>query len=144
MADRRCVWTLCFTLFAVLAVVRTGHCESGAPSVVNCAIQEGPCTRQLHGRRVTLDIQPRPVRAMTDLTFTVTIEGADEKTAAYIELNMPAMHMGENYVALKRNQKGDFVGTGVIVRCRSGIRTWSAKVIVADLGSTEFIFDVVY
>jgi hypothetical protein len=144
MTDRRCVWTLCFTLFAVLAVARTGHCESGSPSVVNCAIQDGPCTRLLEGRRVTLDVEPRPVKAMTDLTFAVTIEGADEKTSAHIELNMPAMHMGKNHVALKRNAKGVFVGQGVIVRCRSGIRTWSAKVVVADLGSTEFIFDVNY
>ncbi len=144
MADRRCVWTFCFTLVAVLAVARTGYSESGAPSMVNCAIQQGPCTRLLDGRQVTLDIQPRPVKAMTDLTFAVSIQGADEETAAHIELDMPAMHMGQNHVALKRNEKGVFVGQGVIVRCRSGIRTWRAKVVVAGLGAAEFIFDVVY
>jgi hypothetical protein len=143
-AGRRFVRPVCLSLLAVLALAGFGHAGPEAGSVVNCAIQTGPCTRLLDGRRVTLDVQPKPVSAMTDLTFTVTIEGADEKTAAHIELNMPAMNMGKNLVALKRNEKGDFVGQGVIVRCRSGIRTWRAKVVVDDLGAAEFIFDVNY
>ena len=35
-------------------------------------------------------------------------------------------------------------GEGVIVRCPSGRRTWKAKVTIPDVGSVEFVFDVIY
>ncbi len=144
MAGRVLVWTICLSLCTFTVLVAPGDTGSKSRSVVNCAIQKGPCSQFINGRSISFDVMPKPVTAMTELTFVVTVEGADQGTAAHVELNMLAMDMGKNHVLLRRNDNGAFVGQGVIVRCRSGIRTWSAKVVVSGIGATEFIFDVIY
>jgi hypothetical protein len=114
-------------------------------STVNCDIQKGACEKVVDGHRITLEVSPRPVRAMHDLTFKVTVGDFGGLSAApYIDLNMPAMDMGPNRVMLKDLGQGVFEGRGVIVRCRSGRKTWRARVILPDLGGADFIFDVVY
>ena len=133
--------------FILLVVsVWGGVCAAGetGQSVVNCDAQNGACTRPLGGGTVTLEIRPKPVRAMADLTFRITSEGVSVKASPFIDLNMLVMDMGKNRVLLKRNGQEAYEGRGVIVRCRSGIRTWSAKVTFPGVGTTEFIFDVVY
>jgi hypothetical protein len=122
----------------------THAAETQGKTTVNCEINHGPCTRYLSGRKVTLDIEPKPVRAMKDLTFTVRLTGEKASPAAYIDLGMPGMNMGPNRVRLKVIEEGLYRGVGVIVRCPSGRRTWRAKVTVPDLGSAEFIFDFIY
>ena len=82
---------------------------------------------------------------MRTLTFTVTVAAPEKLTAVpYIDLNMPAMNMGTNRVLLKVLGQGVYEGRGVIVRCISGKKTWRARVILPDIGATDFIFDVVY
>jgi hypothetical protein len=96
-----------------------------------CAISAGRCEAQEEGTTVTLEIEPRPVRAMADLTFTVGARrgGAPVGDAeAEIALSMPGMYMGENRIRLSHRGGGLFRGQGVIVRCPSGRRTWSAEV----------------
>ena len=142
---RRC-WPL---LFAALL----GFCQLPFPaggddrtqSIINCAIQEGACTQMVGNRKVTLEITPRPVTAMQDLTFTVTVDGpADQFERPYIDLNMPAMDMGRNRVPLTYKGQGVFQGRGVIVRCMSNLKTWQAKITFPDLGRAYFVFDVEY
>ncbi len=60
------------------------------------------------------------------------------------DLGMPGMDMGPNQVDLKPTGNGVFKGQGIIVRCPSGRRTWSAKVTLPGCGMVEFIFDVIY
>jgi len=144
MARRVLGWTFCLTLYALAVVVVPGHAGSKTRPVVNCAIQKGPCNQVINGLPISFDVVPKPVKAMTELTFIVTVDGTDSNTKAHIELNMLAMDMGKNHVLLRHSDRGALVGQGVIVRCRSGIRTWSAKVVVAGIGTTEFIFDVIY
>lgn len=100
-----------------------------------CAISAGPCEARMAeaGATVTLEIEPRPVRALADLTFTVRarrgalpLGGADGEIA----LSMPGMYMGENRVRLASLGGGVYRGKGVIVRCPSGHRSWSAEVIL--------------
>lgn len=129
-------------------------------AVADCDLSAGPCQRLLEaaGARVTLEIEPRPVRSMKDLTFTVRawrdgfpIGGASEagtEWQAEIALAMPGMYMGENRVRLAPLGPGAWRGRGVIVRCPSGRRTWSAEVTLrrrepatAPLAAT-FTFDV--
>jgi hypothetical protein len=109
---------------------------------VNCSIQEGPCTRHLAGRTVTLDILPKPVRAMKDLRFRVTLSGDQRAAALYIELGMPGMDMGPNRVELLQISDNVFEGQGIIVRCASGRRTWKATVTLPEVGKVDFVFDV--
>jgi hypothetical protein len=120
----------------------------------DCDVSAGPCERVLAatGVRVTLEVEPRPVRSMKDLTFTVTARRGDlplADTEAGLSLSMPGMYMGENRVRLAHVGGGVYRGQGVIVRCPSGRRTWSAEVTLrrrepataAPLSAT-FTFDL--
>lgn len=111
---------------------------------VNCDVHRGPCTRELSDTRVALDISPKPVTAMTDLTFRITLEGKEPISAPYIDLGMPGMKMGPNRVSLQPVGNGVYEGTGIIVRCPSGKRTWKATVTLPGAGTAEFVFDVIY
>ena len=114
-------------------------------SQINCSIQDGPCIQEVNGHKVTLEVLPRPVKAMHDLIFKVTIDGdVALSKPPHIDLNMPAMDMGLNRVTLKSNEKNIYEGSGVIVRCKSGHRTWRAAVNFPGIGIADFIFDVIY
>ena len=84
----------------------------------NCDIQKGACTRDLgNGLSARLDVLPKPVKAMENLTFTVSFnKPLPGGTAPYIDLNMPAMDMGKNQVVLSTAGERTYSGTGVIVR----------------------------
>lgn len=129
-------------LFAIWTPTIAAETQGGTR--VNCDINHSSCTKYLSGCKVTLDIEPKPVKAMKDLTFTVRLTGEKPSSAPYIDLGMPGMNMGPNRVRLKVTGEGLYQGVGVIVKCPSGRRTWRATVTVPDLGSTEFIFDVIY
>lgn len=115
---------------------------------VNCAIDAGPCVRIVADRRVTLDISPRPVTAMTDLTFTVGVEATEGMPISagpvVIDLDMPAMSMGYNRVVCRSVEPGRYEGSGVIPICPSGLTTWAAMVRIPGLEEMEFTFDVAY
>ena len=94
---------------------------------------------------MTLDIQPRPVKAMQDLRFVVTIPSRSPVLEPpLIQLSMPAMNMGNNLVKLKMRAPDVYEGQGIIMRCRSGRRTWCATLIIPEIGTLDFIFDVIY
>ena len=128
---------LTFTLSTVSPV----YADTAA---INCRAHEGSCSLLLGEQTVTLEISPRPVTAMQESTFQVTLAGPAPKQAPYIDLGMPAMKMGPNRVQLKSIGNGAYRGKGVIVRCKSGRRTWYANVVVPDVGEVKFVFDVVY
>ena len=126
----------------------TGHISAGDKyqDMINCNLHRGACTQNLEGTAITLAVTPRPVKAMQDLLFQVSLNGKlpPETKPPYIDLGMPGMNMGPNRVLLKATGKTTYEGKGVIVRCRSGRRTWQATVSIPDLGQTQFIFDVIY
>ena len=115
-----------------------------ADSQINCDAHSGACTQTLGERTVSLEIMPRPVKAMQDLVFKVSLSGPEPSDPPYIDLGMPAMKMGPNRVVLARTQQGFFEGKGVIVRCQSGRRTWFADVVIPGSGGVKFVFDVIY
>jgi len=112
---------------------------------INCDAHQGACSQLLGTRTVSLEISPRPVKAMQDLVFKVSISGSPPaKSPPYIDLGMPAMKMGPNRVVLKPAAQGNYEGQGVIVRCKSGRRTWFGNVVIPETGEVKFVFDVVY
>ena len=111
---------------------------------INCDAHNGTCSQALGDQTVSLEIEPRPVKAMQDLVFKLSISGAPPSKAPYIDLGMPAMKMGPNRVWLKATHPGSYEGKGVIVRCKSGRRTWFANVVIPDTGEVKFVFDVIY
>lgn len=113
-------------------------------SRINCDPHIGGCTQSIGDVTVTLEITPRPVKALQDLLFRVTLSGSASAKAAYIDLGMPAMKMGPNRVMLNPTESGRYEGRGVIVKCASGRRTWFALITVPGFGEAKFVFDVVY
>jgi hypothetical protein len=113
-----------------------------------CRIDDGPCTAPAGGAAVSFEIAPRPVRAMKLLTFAVVLHDGGRKgenASVSIDLTMPGMEMGRNVVVLKHIGGGRYEGTGVIVRCPSGGRTWKAAVTAERRSGTmtaDFLFEV--
>ena len=137
----------CFKLifvFLTLVIMFSVSSVSAEDSDINCDAHEGQCVLPMGRETVTLEINPRPVTAMKDSIFIVTFSTKSLEKAPYIDLGMPAMKMGPNRVQLKPAADGSYHGKGVIVRCKSGRRTWFANVVVPDIGEVKFVFDVVY
>jgi len=99
----------------------------------DCDLSAGPCERAAGDLRLSLAAEPRPVRSMAELGFAVRASrggGPAALAGGSITLTMPGMYMGENRIALAAAEGGELRGKGVIVRCPSGSRTWSAEVAV--------------
>lgn len=139
---RLSIAVLTLIMLAVCPAVSSG--QSSRPQPLDCDVHTGPCSATLMGTRVNLDIRPKPVKAMQDLTFTVTLTGKRPVVHPYIDLGMAGMEMGTNRVILRPVAASVFQGEGVIVRCPSGRRTWKATVTVPSIGAVEFAFDVIY
>lgn len=131
-------------LLATFSIYPTAGSEENTPQKVNCDVHVGPCSAAISGTSVSLDISPKPVKAMEDLVFTFTIHAKKNVADPYIDLGMPGMNMGRNRIILRPSGASIFQGKGVIVRCPSGRRTWKARITVPEMGSVEFIFDVIY
>ena len=104
-----------------------------------CDVGAGPCTRSLAGGgEVTLELGPRPLRAMAELVVHAAVHAAPGAGAASppqvsVSFSMPGMFMGENRVVLAPVPDG-LAGKAVLVRCPSGRRDWVAEVSVARAG----------
>ena len=131
-----------YMLFFLSAVVSLPAFASD--SLINCDAHEGVCTQSLGNTTISMEIAPRPVKAMQELLFKVSISGPPSSENPYIDLGMPGMKMGPNRVLLENNGQGIYQGRGVIVRCPSGRTTWFANVTIPDTGEVKFIFDVIY
>ncbi|KPJ78054.1 MAG: hypothetical protein AMJ54_05515 [Deltaproteobacteria bacterium SG8_13] len=123
-----------------------GHAAEKYQHLVNCDLHQGTCSQRLQETDILLEVTPRPVKAMTDLLFRVTLVGkfASPESAPYIDLGMPGMNMGPNRVLLKSSGPSSYEGQGVIVRCPSGRKIWQATVTLPDLGVVSFVFHVIY
>lgn len=107
------------------------------------AIHLGPCTKQVRNRNVTLEIDPKPVMHMKELTFRVRVTPADGLPANLaLDLGMPGMMMGKNQVNLIRKTTGTWEGKGIIVKCRSGRTLWKATILSPELANPGFTFNV--
>jgi len=122
------------------------HADKGHRKLINCDLHDEACVQRVGDMDVILEVTPRPVRAMKDLVFTVTLSGRSEspQPPPYIDLSMPDMDMGPNRVKMKPVGENVYEGKGVIVKCPSGHRVWRATVTVPDMGKAEFVFDVIY
>jgi hypothetical protein len=137
----------CFlVLFVYSLAVDAATANDKYRKMVNCDVHSGSCKQRLNELDVILEISPRPVKAMQELQFKLTLSGRKQMPTAspYIDLGMPGMNMGPNRVILTPVGQGMYTGQGIIVRCPSGKRIWQAIVTVPENGTVKFIFDVVY
>jgi nitrogen fixation protein FixH len=104
-----------------------------------CDAAAAPCTRALpDGAEVTLDLGPRPVRTMRDLSVATSVRaGGAPVDGARVEVafSMKGMDMGPNVRALAPEGAGRYRGAAVLVRCPSGRRDWTAEVKVSRPGA---------
>jgi hypothetical protein len=108
-----------------------------------CDIHRGPCGQMIGDTEVSLEITPRPVRAMKVLHFKVVIRGRSPLQPPFVDLDMPGMLMGPNVVRLKASSPDIYEGRGLIVRCVSRRRDWRATVNLPGIGKARFFFEVV-
>lgn len=130
----------------LLAVAGSISAADKYQEMLNCDLHAGPCVQSVSGYTVTFEVTPRPVKAMKDLSFRITLDGKlpENPDLPYIDLGMPGMNMGPNRVKLKSAGDSAYEGRGVIVRCPSGRRIWQATITLPDVGRINFIFDVIY
>jgi hypothetical protein len=132
------------TAIALLALSALGAAPLHAePSGDSNAIHGGPCSKQAANRKVTLEINPKPVRHMQELTFRISVEPAESLPQnLVIDLTMPGMMMGKNQVLLSKQGPSTWSGKGLIVKCRSGRTLWQAQLLSPALGNPAFTFNV--
>jgi hypothetical protein len=101
-----------------------------------CRLDLGPCTAALGaGMEVTLELSPRPLRTMRELSVVARVRGAPPDAAVEVSFEMKGMDMGRNRARLAPAGQGRFAGTGVLVRCPSGRKDWMAEVAVSAPGA---------
>jgi hypothetical protein len=116
-----------------------------------CDLGAGPCTAPLEGGgEVTLEIGPRPIRTMTELTVRATwreppprvirpelrMQSQVDLLETTVAFSMPGMEMGTNRVVLHPvlETEDALEGKAVLVRCASGRRDWIVTVTEAVKG----------
>lgn len=145
--------TLCMILSGIVllaGIVSIGVLDvSSAENKTACDIQHGSCLLDtVEGMTIEFDIQPKPVAAMSELTFIINLSrGGSPVTDAStsLDLSMPGMFMGKNRPVLKQVYNGRYEGMGIITRCPSGKKIWQAEVTVEHAGKTavvSFVFEV--
>ena len=102
----------------------------------------GPFATVAGGQKILLDIGPKPVKAMRELTFSVELPGYGGPGKPWIDLGMSGMRMAPNRVDLLKEGDGRYRGMGVLVKCPSGMRTWTATVNLPGKGKAVIAFDV--
>lgn len=106
-------------------------------------IPQDPCTIIAGGRCVTLNIEPKPVKAMKELTFSVMVTPSNRlPDKLLIDLSMPGMQMGNNQITLVKKSACLYEGKGIIVRCMSGRTLWQVKILSDKLNNPAFTFNV--
>lgn len=105
-----------------------------------CELAAGGCVAPAGPYEVRLELGPRPLRTMAELTATVELrrDGAPVDGAQVsLAFDMRDMSMGENRRALAGAGGGRYAGKAVLVRCPSGRTDWYATVIVAEGGAAS-------
>lgn len=130
-------------IILMLALAAPAMPASGETLGDSNILHTGPATKAASGRKVTLEIDPKPVKHMTDLTFRITVSpGKDLPSTLLLDLSMPGMQMGKNQVKLEKRADGSWAGNGLIVRCMSGRKLWQATVLSPELGNPAFTLNV--
>jgi len=119
-------------------------------SLTDCNFNKGPCTKRLEKSDliITLDINPKPLTAMSELQFSVMINQdivPVSNATVTVDLTMPGMYMGKNQVLLKPSKDNKYEGSGIIPMCPSGAKAWMAevKVKINDIEhSANYVFEL--
>ena len=136
-------------IIIILTVLAAATALAGTSGRIDCDIQRSACVMLSDsGMQVVFDVIPRPVKAMQELEYivTLTVRGRPVSGASLLlDLSMPGMFMGNNQPKLNEEQGGRYRGRGVIPACSTGTKTWKALIAIAHGGQIEkvtFQFEV--
>lgn len=120
-----------------VAARAVGGGGAGAPAATPCDAAATPCTRAAGAWEVTLELGPRPLRTMADLSAAVELRRAGapvDGASVLLAFDMRGMSMGPNRRLLVAAGKGRYEGKAVLVRCPSGRKDWVATVAIEAPG----------
>jgi hypothetical protein len=143
---RKAQMILAAVLSATVLLCGAQQISASQTTQPDCRFDAGPCVRTAGALSVVLDIAPKPLKVMRELTFTVTVKDKDQPVkdaTILINLSMPGMFMGENIVRLAHRADGVYDGTGVIIRCPSGGKIWQASVAI-ERGEKKTVANYVF
>jgi hypothetical protein len=133
------------SIVIVLLVMLGCSPASDSPAVSpDCPISKGTCSKIVGDLGITLDMLPKPVKAMSELDVYVRLDALPDMSVpdnVVLDLSMPGMYMGENKIVLNAAGGGLYKGMAVIPRCPSGSRLWKAKIDAGGV-SAPFLFEV--
>ncbi|HUI67633.1 MAG TPA: FixH family protein [Nitrospirota bacterium] len=144
------LWTFLAEAVLIAGIVGIGALPaSTAENGTTCDIQSASCLKETgDGMTVEFDARPKPVAAMSELTFIVNLTRGGlpiSDASVVLDLSMPGMFMGRNRPVLKHVYDGRYEGKGIITMCPSGKKAWQAEVTVMHAGKTSvasFVFEV--
>jgi hypothetical protein len=131
---------------ALLSSPAQGASAAGADGLKAqfCEVNKGACSQKSGDLLVSLSIDPKPVKVMQELTFTVTLPPEAKYETLKLDLQMVGMYMGPNQVTLFKTGPGKYSGKGVIPKCHSGKRLWIASAAIPGHAPASFQFNVLY
>lgn len=121
-------------LLIAAALLAVASCSSPELPGADCRINDGACVRPFARGTVSLDITPRPVKAMRELSVVVRLD-RQVSGRLRLDMTMPGMNMGINIFDLSRISEGIYTGSLVIPRCPGGQKLWRAAVV--EVGGGE-------
>lgn len=93
--------------------------------------------------RGTLDLNPKPVVSMKEITFTLVLDYQKfTPEEILLDLTMPEMYMGDNKVRLTKKQDNIYEGKGIFPECTSKFTKWNIEVFFDQYTSTNVQFDI--
>ena len=111
----------------------------------SCDLHQGTCQSLFPGgSRVSLSIEPRPIKGLKPLQIQVQTEGIKTQSVE-VDFRGIGMNMGYNRPKLKRESEGNYSGTWVLAACALERMFWEATVLIKnDQGvmSAPFRFEV--
>ncbi|MBF0557602.1 MAG: hypothetical protein HQL08_02355 [Nitrospirae bacterium] len=124
-------------------ILNIAHAQ-GTDSKPDCDINRAACKKISGDTEIMFDVNPKPVKAMRELNFTVVLKGGTSPDQVFVTLVMPGMYMGENQVVLHKASEYAYTGKGIIPKCRSGKRLWRATVETPEGKKVDFLFSITY
>ncbi len=106
-------------------------------------IHQEPSTIMAGNHSITLNIEPKPVKAMQELSFSLKVTPCDKlPDKLLLDLSMSGMEMGKNRVTLVKKSACFYEGKGIIVRCMSRRTLWQLTILSDKLKNPVFTFHV--
>ena len=96
-----------------------------------CNLGRQPCTAQMAGGEIEVELQPRPLHAMEQGQLRLHIQGI-ELQSAQIDFTMADMDMGLNRFTLKPAGAGQWLAAITLPVCMQGSSEWIATLALED------------